>query len=275
MSGRFKKGITCVLVAILVAIALVGLFSCKQKKATPRAATYKVEFSTSLLPYTAEPPVTQTVKTGDRAVEPTTQFAHTAGYVVIWSTSHSAKVAYDFSRPVTQNLYLYAMEVPRSYTITYLWAPERNLSNGNNPTSFTKETPTISLVAPTLDPDKDFGYSFSCWSYADDPTSVVAEIPKGTDGDVILRANLKAINYKIYYKEAENNPNPTNYLFGTELSLKAPTREGYEFLGFTIYLDSDETPVTALTPEFVKTHAKALFYGNGNQIGLEAHWRKK
>ena len=260
-----------VLSFLLILLALFGLFACKEEpEGLPAEETaYTVSFDTSLLPYAASTPEAQTVRAGECAVMPTVSAEPTAGNVLIWTTDPATRVSYDFSAPVTGDLLLYATEIPRSYRVTYL--TERGRVPASAVTSFTKETPTFELPTVLLTGDDDFGYRFLCWSYFDDPDSVVSEIEQGTEGDVILSAVIVPVTYEIYYHDAGDvSALPKQYVFGETLSLGAPSGEG--FLGWTIYMDRDRTPVTELTPAFVKEHEKALFYGSGNAIGLQANW---
>ena len=260
---------------ILIIIALLGLFSCKGKE--PVAAPdvyYTVSFTTTLLPYSVMAPASQSVKAGESASAPSFGVEPSGGYVLIWTADPVSLLPYDFTRPVEGDLLLYAAETPRTYRITYL--TERGTVPAANPTSFTKETPTFSLAAVRLDYDEDFGYQFLDWSYYDDPNSAVSEIEQGGESDLILRAKITPIEYEVYYKEAgEGFDGAKTYLFGSTMSLESPSREGYVFTGWTIYMDASRTPVTTLTPEFVKQHRAALFRGSGNGIGLLANWEEE
>ncbi|MBQ7712672.1 MAG: InlB B-repeat-containing protein [Clostridia bacterium] len=261
-----------VLSFLLILLALFGLFACKKDpEEIPPETTYTVSFDTSLLPYAAATPEAQTVRAGECAVMPTVSAEHTAGYVLIWTTDPAGRVPYDFSRAVTGDLLLYATEVPRTYRVTYL--TERGTVPASAVTSFTMETPTFELPTVRLTGEDDFGYQFLYWSYFDDPDSVVYEIEQGTEGDVILFAVIEPVTYEIYYHEAGDVSSlPKQYVFGDTLSLVSPSGEG--FLGWTIYGDRDRTPVTELTPAFVREHESALFHGSGNGIGLLANWRE-
>ncbi len=118
------------------------------------------------------------------------------------------------------------------YTIEY------NLNGGDevdtNPTSYTKQDEDIILQAPTRE-----GYDFIGWT-GTDITEATKEviIPKGSKGDRVYKANWKISRYTITYDlngGMEPEPaNPTNYTIQTEyLEIKAPTKEGCIFLGWT------------------------------------------
>lgn len=253
-------------VFLLIAL-LLGVCSCNDTEPHGEAEVFfTVTYITSQLPYDVTPPADAEVKEGERAEAPTLDAAPTAGYVVIWTMDLTKKTAYDFSAAVEGDLTLYAVEVPRTYQVTYLVEHCRNVKT--NPTTFTKETETIYLQ----DAYCDFGYKFIKWAYYDDPESEVPSIEKGTEGDVVLRAVVTPADYEITYLEEGENPNPKTYRFGDALSLESPSRDGYRFCGYTIGGDADNTPVpTTLTADFVLANQEKLFKLNGT-ICLQANW---
>ena len=105
-----------------------------------------------------------------------------------------SKEAYDFSgwyldeeltQPLTSQTIatknitgLYAKYTPTVYHITYNY----NSGSANNPTTYTVETPTITLVNPTR-----ADYTFTEWS--GDATGRSVTIPQGTTGDKTYTAN--------------------------------------------------------------------------------------
>lgn len=258
----------------LILLLLLGAAACgdsEPEEKSEEETLFTVEFRTGLLPYTVAAPEPVSVKSGELISEPVLSVSHSAGYSRIWTTDESERTPYDFSAPVTESFTLYAVEIPIVYSVTFL------VEHGQkSPIYFTKETETFSLKKPIL----DFGYKFRNWSYFDDPGSVIEEIPKGTERDLILRAVIQPATYSILYRDSENappsyeNPNPTSYLFGDELTLEAPDApEGYRFLGYVIYSDQ-ATAVDALGASFVVTHKDALFKENGVSIALLAKWEK-
>ncbi len=257
------------LAVLLFLVLLLGAVSCKEELPAEEDSSFTVTFVTTTLPYEAAAPERVTVKKGESTSRPALDAQATAGYVVIWTKDSTKKTPYDFSAAVEEDIVLYAVEVPREYTVTYLM--EKGKNSANNPTTFTMATETIVLKEPTM----PFGYRFIKWAYYDDPDSVVDVIEKGTEGDVVLRAVYAPVEYTVTYLEAgEENPNPPTYVFGSTLSLESPLKEGFVFRGFTIAGDVDKTPVTTLTAEFVVAHRTALFYENGT-ICLVANWEVK
>ena len=254
---------------VILFVLLLGVASCKKVVPPEEDVFFQVQFITTSLPYDVTPPETLSVKQGECAVCPTLDVEPTAGYVVIWTTDLIEKAQYDFSVAVTENLTLYAVEVPRTYRITYLIAHGKNVAS--NVTSYSKATETFYLQTPKL----DFGYKFIKWAYFNDPDSKVESIEKGSEGDLVLRAVTQAVEYDVYYDDpGDSNPNPATYVFGTTVSLESPLRDGYEFRGYTIAEDPKNTPVTTLEPSFIEANKDALFYKNGVAIWLKANWEK-
>ncbi len=260
------------LLALLLSILLLlALCSCGDRGSEDitEEVFFTVTFVTSTLPYDVTPPESTLVKEGESVSRPILDASPTAGYVVIWTKDRETKAAYDFSSAVTESVTLYAVEIPRTYTVTYLI--QEGTNHPANITSFTKETETFILKAPSV----PFGYRFVKWAYADDPDSVVESIAKGTEHNILLRAVVTPVEYMItYFVPGDTNPNPATYLFGETLTLEAPSRDGYDFIGYTIMGDSANTPVTTITKEFIRAYEDILFRENGT-IGLKANWEAK
>ena len=128
------------------------------------------------------------------------------------------------------DLHLAAQWTPNTYTITY------NLNGGTNavanPTTYTVETETITLAAPTKT-----GYAFGGW-YSDAAfKNPITKIAHGSTGHVTLYAQwVVEGEYTIGYElnggtNAETNPG--TYTVETEtITLADPTRTGYTFGGW-------------------------------------------
>ena len=107
------------------------------------------------------------------------------------------------------------------YTITYELSGGKN--NDANPTIYTVEDEVV-LKAPTK-----LGYEFLAWSDN-------GKIEKGSTGDKTFTASWKVITYTITYDLVggkNDNTNPTIYTVEDEVVLKAPTKLGYEFIGWS------------------------------------------
>ncbi|HWQ97217.1 MAG TPA: InlB B-repeat-containing protein [Clostridia bacterium] len=109
------------------------------------------------------------------------------------------------------------------YNITYDLAG--GVNNGANPATYTVNSATINLAAPTK-----AGYNFTGWTPA-------SSIPTGSTGDKSFTATWSApIDYTITYVlgGGTNDPsNPATYnVASSTITLAAPTRLGYNFLGW-------------------------------------------
>lgn len=107
----------------------------------------------------------------------------------------------------------------------------------DNVLNFTIESDDIVLSALTKE-----GYRFIGW-YSDN--ACVDRIPKGTFGNVTLRAEWKAIRYNIVFENIKGAENPNDAYFTIEddvITLKPLTKEGYVFNGWYI----NNLPVTEI-----------------------------
>jgi uncharacterized repeat protein (TIGR02543 family) len=111
------------------------------------------------------------------------------------------------------------------YTIAY-----NNIegATNENPTTYTVESDTIQLVAAVK-----AGYDFAGWFDKDDEE--VTQIAKGSTGDTTLFAKWNAVEYTITYNNIEGatNENPVTYTVESgDITLSAPTKNGYDFVGW-------------------------------------------
>ena len=134
----------------------------------------------------------------------------------------------------------------RSYTATWTaveYAISYTLNNGSvsgNPDKYTIESEAITLNNPTKN-----GYQFDGWTGTDlsgKTQSVI--IASGSTGDRSYTANFTPITYAISYElngGTNNADNPSSYTIETPTitlkapTLKAPTKDGIEFAGWTLY----------------------------------------
>lgn len=151
------------------------------------------------------------------------------GYNFVWQLNG---VDYDFDTPVTEDIELVGKYTPIAYNLTY------DLNSGVlselNPSTYTIESNDITLNNPT----KDY-YTFLGWSgtglTGNRNKNVI--IPKGSIGDRSYEANYTPIPYTITYNldgGANNTSNPTAYTYESDdINIAAPTRDGYNFLGWS------------------------------------------
>ena len=119
--------------------------------------------------------------------------------------------------------------------ITYSIGYELNGGSvdGTNPTNYTIESNTITMINPTR-----IGYTFLGWtgSNGTEP-QVEVSIPTGTFGNKNFIANWTIITYTISYNLNNgevDDKNPTLYTIESEnITLINPIKMGYEFIGWT------------------------------------------
>lgn len=122
-----------------------------------------------------------------------------------------------------------------NYTPT-IYQIETDLKGGTvsiaNPTTYDITSSTITLNAPTRG-----GSTFTGWTGSNGTTpQKTVQIPKGSIGDKSYTANYNVVTYSISYNlngGALETQNPTTYTANDEITLNNPTREGYEFAGWT------------------------------------------
>ena len=158
----------------------------------------------------------------------------------------------------TGDIELTAEWTPVKYRITYYLNGGRN--NPNNPSEYTYETRTFDIKAPTKQ-----GYLFEGWRVENGSLQYIVTISTHSMGNRELTAEWTPINYTITYilDGGTNDPeNRNEYTYETEtFSIKAPTKEGYQFSGWKM---SDGT---------VQTEVTVQKYSTGN-IELTATWTK-
>ena len=146
----------------------------------------------------------------------------------------------------TENITLYAMW-SLEYSITY------DLDGGTLTTEnrdwYTEVTPTFTLNNPR----KDY-YNFTGWTGSNGSTpETTVQVEKGTTGNLTYTANWAPIEYTIDYILNDGTvTNPGTYTVESEsFTLSNPTKEGYDFAGWTgTGLTDPELVVTILTGSY-------------------------
>lgn len=151
------------------------------------------------------------------------------GYNFVWQLNGAD---YDFDTPVTEDIELVGKYTLIAYNLTY--DLNGGVLSGLNSSTYTIESSDITLNNPT----KDY-YIFLGWS----GTGLTGNrnknvtILKGSIGDRNYEANYTPIPYTITYNldgGANNASNPTAYTYESDdISIAAPTRDGYTFLGWS------------------------------------------
>ena len=174
-----------------------------------------------------------------------------------------ADEAYDtplekIKKGTTNNVEAYAKWEIANYVINY--ELDGGTNNQSNPATFTIEDEVL-FAAPTKS-----GYDFLGW-YSDKAYTVVIEkIEKGTVLDLTVYAKwektkvIKTIKYQL---DGGVNPDgaPESYVVGEGCKLPVPTKEGYNFLGWTL----SKTATTYVTEIAATYKYNATVY---------AHWEK-
>ena len=116
---------------------------------------------------------------------------------------------------------------PNNYSITY----NLNGGSGENPTSFTKHTTTFTLNEPERD-----GYTFTGWSGTDldGDSNKNVKVNKGTRKNLEFTAHWSPITYAINYDlNGGSGSNTTSYTIEDRVVINNPTRDNYNFVGWS------------------------------------------
>ena len=158
------------------------------------------------------------------------------------------------------------------YIITYVLNGGTNAKA--NPAKYDVRTLPLALAAATKANKKFLG-----WSLSEGSTDYVTEIAAGTKGDITLYANFQDIVLNITYVLNEGTL-PTNapktFVQGEGVTLVNPTKEGYNFLGWsttegsTTYITSIATTVKADVKlyanfEKIKVYSNIVYVLNGGE----------
>ena len=227
---------------LLIAVILLSvLASCQMTNNTPKLkevtfsnmVTSMVEGETFEVEYTKQDGVTATFKSSDSSiatVEDNVVTAIAAGNFTLTAnfTLGSEFKKYEFEIEVLEN-----EEIEEEYTITYI------LNGG----TFEQEVPTTYKEGDSFElpiPTKE-GYEFLGWTTELNSEEFVEEITIDQTGDLEFYANWEEIETIVYSEIKYNlgggiNPNdaPVRYEEGKATTLPVPTKEGYEFLGWTL-----------------------------------------
>lgn len=148
-----------------------------------------------------------------------------------------------------------------NYSITY---------DGINGCTFTSENPQsydITSATITLNNPNKEGYNFTGWTGTGvDTASMTLSIPQGSKGNRTYTASFSPTSYTITYNNVDgctfSSANPESFdITSATISLNAPTRTGYDFLGWTG--SNGDVPQTVVSIEQGSTEAKT-FTANWN-----------
>ena len=204
-----------------------------------------------------EAPAAVVVSEGDAVDAPAAPTAE--GYVFgSWYKEAACKNVYNFKSEVTENVTLYAKWTPVVYKILY------NLGGGtndaDNPSSYTVETASIVLKAPTKE-----GYEFKGWFYDGAYTNKAAQITQGSTGDKTLYAKWAVKTYKVVYNGGSKSQDygfETEKIHGVDLTLQGAvfTAAGYTQDGWATQNDG------------AKVYGLGALYSTDAPIVLYPYW---
>ena len=150
-----------------------------------------------------------------------------------WIAGDVESVENPYVITMTQNLVVTPIFTPVPFTISYDLMGGALAEGETNPESYTIESDNITLNNPTRE-----GYIFLGWTGTDltAPTLQVI-IAKGSYDNRTYTAQWAPIVFPITYDYAGGTPeqdNPESYTIESDaITLKNPTRDGYEFAGWT------------------------------------------
>ena len=140
----------------------------------------------------------------------------------------------------SMDITLYARFKDRDYNVTY--DTDGGVNNDGNILIFDKNTPEFTLLPATKE-----HYDFAGW--VDAENNPVTSIAGGNIGDIELKATYTPKAYDIVYElngGVNNDGNPATYDIETALTFLAPTKEGFEFIGWFTENDLTSTQVEGI-----------------------------
>lgn len=185
----------------------------------------------------------------------------------------------------------YTMGAESSYELFAVWTANRNeiVFNGNGATGGSMESQfmaTDSSAALTENAFVKTGYKFVGWAESEDGDAVYtdgANYTMGAEPQYTLYAVWRAVDYTIRYNH--NNgvaaDNPSAYTIESEdIILKAPTRAGYRFTGWTgtglsaptltVTIPMGSTGNREYTATWEANTNRVLFHANGGKGEMSA-----
>ena len=148
---------------------------------------------------------------------------------------------------LTDTVNIYCDQTPNKYKL-YLYTDPIS-----NPTNKVVKTYTYGVGIKLPDVTK-LGYKFNGWyKDLDDESSYVERITETDSGLITLYANFSLVDYNITYDYdggnlANNDTNPDSYkVTDDDITLKNPTKTGYDFIGWIVDGEDDSTATDNMT----------------------------
>lgn len=210
-----KKITSLLLTLIVLVLSLTALFACKDDGFT---VNFESNGGTSVNDIT--------VATGEKLAAPAVPKKD--GYVFAGWTTPDGQL-WDFETVITEDITLIASWVKSSDANIVTLTFDSKGGSTVEKVQINKGTPLSAPVAPTKT-----GYDFAGWYYLGEAYTFGTSV---ASSDMTFIAKWTPVTYTVAYelaggKNAEGNP--TEYTFESEnLSISAPSREGYYFLGWT------------------------------------------
>lgn len=222
-----KRFLTLALAVILAFGATFALSACDDKPGGAR--TYTITYELGGGSNDPQNPETYTMLSDTITLRPATK----EGYIFLgWREKDGEMVTEIKSGSVGNKTFVaeWKADEERIYAIVYELGGGTN--DPKNPAEYKITSETITLRPATKE-----GYSFMGWK--NEKGERVTEIKKGSVGNIVLTAEWKVVEGKIYtivyeLNGGENAPeNPANYTADTDtITLRAPTKERYAFMGW-------------------------------------------
>ena len=240
MKGLRKK---LMMVLIIPVLFFVGTTSVSAAKITYHSNGGSINQGTNPNEYTINAPDGFSFNVGNGA-----SVTGPTGYTFDGWYNHQNWVMGDHITTITlnsgQHLHLWAKYVLENYDISYDLGG--GTVDGTNPTTYHYKYHNTQLINPTRE-----GYEFLGWTGTDltEPTKIVV-IGNEMTGDREYTANWEPIEYTIEYdlQGGEASGNPSVYTVESEdIVLNKPTREGFNFTGWTEVDKGDLGPDVTIT----------------------------
>lgn len=210
-----------------------------------KAGTYIVRFNANGGEAGSVPEQVSVIYDAPAVTLPENTFTHRGYSFAGWNTKPDGSgTAYGDKAEIsniTADITLYAQWTLETYTITYEYAGGTAPVNPANPASYTVESETITLQAPTRT-----GYAFAGWKKTG-TSEAVPIIPRGSTGNMSLTAQWNTVPYTITYITDGGSPIAAgSYTIEEGVTLPTnTTKEGYLFDGWTEEGKTDK--VTAIS----------------------------